>query len=206
MIEKYFPFTEEQLALIEKFYEMHANAGLNLTAIKNREDFYQKHVLDSFLLYTVKTQTLGGNIADVGTGGGFPGMILAIMYPDKKFTLIDSIAKKCRFLEEAVKELGLKNVRVITSRSEDIKGTIFDTILTRGVAKVDQIIKYTWNLAGDNCVWVLYKGENVADEIKAAEKTLKTKRLEYINVRYDEPIQRTYTLLSRGSAGGRLHG
>lgn len=205
MIEKYFPFTERMLEQIEKFYDMHMKAELNLTAIKSREDFYQKHVLDSFLLYTQKKNILKGDVADVGTGGGFPGMILAVMHPDIKFTLIDSIAKKCRFLEGAVKELGLENAEVITSRSEDIKGRSFRTIVSRGVAKVDQMIKNTWNIADIHCVWVLYKGENVAEEIKAAEKIINKKTLEIINVRYDEPIQRTYTILSRRADADRVH-
>ncbi len=94
---------------------------MNLTRIKDREDFYRKHVLDSFLLYTRYTKILKGRVADIGTGGGFPGVILAIMYPELKFSLIDSIAKKCKFLEDAVSELGLENVEVITSRCENIK-------------------------------------------------------------------------------------
>lgn len=205
MIEEYYKFSKRMLEQIDDFYEMHVNAELNLTAIKDREDFYRKHVLDSFLLYTRMQGLMKGPVADVGTGGGFPGVVLAVMYPDFKFTLIDSIAKKCRFLEEAVKDLGLKNVEVITSRSEDIKGRRFATILSRGVAKVDQMIKYTWNLADSkNCVWVMYKGENVAEELKAASNTLKKKRLEFINVRYDEPIQRTYTVISRSDAAYRL--
>jgi len=165
MIEKYFDFTDEQLALIERFYQIHLDATLNLTAIKEREEFHVKHVLDSFLLYMGKKNLLKGPVADVGTGGGFPGIVLAIMYPDIKFTLIDSIAKKCKFVEDAAKELGLKNVEVIVSRSEDIKNRKFKTILSRGVAKVDQMIKYTGNIADKNCVWVLYKGQNVTDEL-----------------------------------------
>jgi len=186
IIEKYYDFTDKQLELIEKFYEMHINATLNLTAIKDKEQFYTKHVLDSFLLYVDKKDLLKGKVADIGTGGGFPGIILAIMYPELKFTLIDSVAKKCKFLEEAVATLGLENVEVITSRSENIKKRKFQTILSRGVAKVEQMINYTMNLADKDCIWVLYKGENVKDELKVAEKIMKKKNLEYINVRYDD--------------------
>jgi len=205
IIEKYYDFTDKQLELIEKFYEMHINATLNLTAIKDKEQFYTKHVLDSFLLYVDKKDLLKGKVADIGTGGGFPGIILAIMYPELKFTLIDSVAKKCKFLEEAVATLGLENVEVITSRSENIKKRKFQTILSRGVAKVEQMINYTMNLADKDCIWVLYKGENVKDELKVAEKIMKIKNLEYINVRYDTPIQRTYTILSNPAGIVRMH-
>jgi len=205
MIEQYFDFSSRQLEQIEKFYQIHMNATLNLTAIKDKESFHVKHVLDSFLLYTEKKGLLKGDVADIGTGGGFPGVVLAVMYPELKFTLVDSIAKKCRFLEDAVNELGLKNVEVITSRSEDIKNRRFSTILSRGVAKVDQMIKYTYHLADKDCIWVLYKGENAGDELKTAKNTLKKKRLEYINVRYDNPIQRTYTILCPDADSVRLH-
>lgn len=204
MIEKYFDFTPEMKEKIQAFYDMHMSATLNLTAIKDEESFYTKHVLDSFLLYTEYGKLLGKKIADIGTGGGFPGIILAIMHPEKRFTLVDSIAKKCRFLEEAAEKLGLTNVEVITSRSEDIKNRKFDTIVSRGVAKVEQMIKYTSHLADNNCVWVLYKGENVPEELKAAENILKKKKLEFINVRYDTPIQRTYTVINNAGGADRL--
>jgi 16S rRNA (guanine527-N7)-methyltransferase len=205
IIENYWDFTDEQIGLIDRFYEMHMNATLNLTAIKDKEQFYTKHVLDSFLLYADKPSLLKGDVADIGTGGGFPGMILAIMYPNLKFTLVDSIAKKCKFLEECARELGLKNVEVITSRSENIKGRKFRTILSRGVAKVEQMINYTMNLADKNCIWVLYKGENVSEELDTASKLMEKKKLEFINVRYDTPIQRTYTILSNSDGAVRLY-
>ena len=162
-------------------------------------------MLDSFLLYTEKRELLKGDVVDIGTGGGFPGVVLAIMYPDIKFTLVDSIAKKCKFLENASKELGLDNVEVITSRSENIKNRKFKTILSRGVAKVGQMINFTMNLADIDSVWVLYKGQNVDDELKAASEIMKKKKMGYINVRYEEPIQRTYTILSRADAADRLY-
>jgi 16S rRNA (guanine527-N7)-methyltransferase len=195
-IRDYFNYSNSQIELIEKFYDIHVNATLNVTRIKDREDFYKKHVLDSFLVYTEKRAKLGKNVVDIGTGGGFPGIILAIMYPEKNFTLVDSVAKKCKFLEDAVKELGIKNVEVITSRAENIKDRKFQTILSRGVAKVEQLIKFTYNLADRKTTWVLYKGENVEQELLDAKNIMKKRKLKYENIRYDEPIQRTYTVLS----------
>lgn len=204
MIESYHNFTEDQLAKIELFYQMHMDATLNLTAIKDREDFYKKHVLDSFLLFTEKENLLKGPVADIGTGGGFPGIILAIMCPDIKFTLVDSIAKKCKFVQDCTEGLGLNNVEVLVSRAEDIKGRKYKTILSRGVAKTEQILKYTQNLADKETVWVLYKGENAENELKDAKNIINKKHLEWKNVRYEEPIQRTYTVLYDPDNGGRL--
>lgn len=197
IIRDYFNFSQKQIDLIEQFYNIHMNTTLNVTRIKDRDDFYRKHVLDSFLVYTEKRAKLGKRVVDIGTGGGFPGVILAIMYPGKEFTLVDSVAKKCKFLEEAIKELGIDNAEVMTSRAENIKDRKFQTILSRGVAKVDQLIKFTYHLADKKCNWVLYKGENVTQELIDAKNIMKKRKLEYENIRYDEPIQRTYTLLSR---------
>ena len=195
MIEQYYSFTEQQLELIEQFYNMHVSAQLNLTAIKDREDFFRKHVLDSFLIYSEKRKLLKGPVCDVGTGGGFPGIILAIMYPEIKFTLIDSIAKKCKFVEDCAKALGLSNTEVIVTRAEDLKNRKFKTILSRGVAKTDQILKFTEKLADKDTVWVLYKGENADAELDDAKKRITSKNLTWENVRYDTPIQRTYTII-----------
>lgn len=204
MIEKYYPFTKEMLEKIERFYNMHVNAVINVTAIKDREDFYRKHVLDSFLLFTERTRLLKSPVCDIGTGGGFPGIILAIMCPDMKFTLVDSIAKKCKFVEDAARELGLDNVEVITSRAENIKNRRFATILSRGVAKTGDILKYTEKLADKKTVWVLYKGENAEAELFASKITIVKKHLEWQNVRYDEPIQRTYTIIHHADDDSRL--
>ncbi|MCD8553887.1 16S rRNA (guanine(527)-N(7))-methyltransferase RsmG [Seleniivibrio sp.] len=205
MIEQYFPFSESQLKKIEQFYEIHVNAVLNVTAIKDKEDFYRKHVLDSFLLFTERKNILKSPVCDIGTGGGFPGIILAIMYPHIKFTLVDSIAKKCKFVEDAAKELGLDNVEVITSRAENIKNRKFATILSRGVAKTAELLKFTENLADKRSVWVLYKGENAEAELFASKITIVKKHLEWQNVRYDEPIQRTYTIIHHADDDSRLH-
>lgn len=204
MIEQYFNFSQDQLDKIEKFYEMHVNATLNLTAIKDKEDFYRKHVLDSFLIFTERKLLLESPVADIGTGGGFPGIILAIMFPEMKFTLVDSIAKKCKFVEDCAKALELSNVEVIVSRAEDIKARKYRTILSRGVAKTEQLLKYTQNLADKKTVWVLYKGENAENELSDAKNVINKKHLEWANVRYDTPIQRTYTVLYDSDNYGRL--
>lgn len=104
---------------LEKFYELHLNCQINLTAIKEREEFYLKHYYDS-IYYFQQSESPCGSLADIGSGGGFPGIVLGIFYPDLKVTLIESIGKKCIFLEQAAKKLELKNIEVLNTRVENI--------------------------------------------------------------------------------------
>lgn len=190
----------------EKFYEIHKNATLNLTAIKSREDFYVKHYMDSLWIFAeaeFKFETL----ADIGSGGGFPGIPLAIMYPERKFTLIESIRKKCEFLQKAIAELKLNNVDVINKRAEDIVGEKFDIITARGVTDVKKLIQYTSGMSTEKTIRVLYKGEKLTGELDAAKKVIKKKNLEVRNVRIEDPFQRTYSIIGSGSVINdyRLH-
>ncbi|WP_022851403.1 16S rRNA (guanine(527)-N(7))-methyltransferase RsmG [Limisalsivibrio acetivorans] len=193
LFDEYFPLSDDKLALLERFYQIHMNAGLNLTAITTREDFYKKHLLDSILLFSDSFYP-AGNIADIGSGGGFPGIVIAIVYPETEVTLIDSIGKKCRFLQDAVEQLGLSNVTVINDRAENIK-VKFDMITARGVAPVKDMLKWTFALTMENTVMVLYKGEKLEQELKHAQKLLTKKRLKVENVRYETPIKRTYSII-----------
>ncbi|QAR31969.1 16S rRNA (guanine(527)-N(7))-methyltransferase RsmG [Geovibrio thiophilus] len=193
MLSNYIKVSKEQSAMLEKFYELHMNAGLNLTAIKDREEFYFKHYLDSIYIFILKN-VLRETMADIGSGGGFPGIVTAIFHPEMKITLVESIAKKCRFLEHAASELGLNNVRVLNCRAEEVKGQ-FDLITARGVAKVREILKWTKHLARKDTLWLLYKGERLEEEMKQAEDLLKKYRLGFENVRVEEPFTRTYTII-----------
>ena len=116
---------------LEKFYELHLNCQINLTAIKEKEEFYLKHYYDS-IYYFQQYESPKGSLADIGSGGGFPGIVLGIFYPELKITLIESIGKKCRFLEESAKALELKNIEVLNTRVENIKDRSFDIITARG--------------------------------------------------------------------------
>jgi 16S rRNA (guanine527-N7)-methyltransferase len=93
---------------------------------------------------------------------------------------------------------------VIVSRCENIKDRKYDTILSRGVAKVDKMLNYTKKIADKDCVWVLYKGERAQEELDAAKNIIKKMKLEQMNVRYDTPIQRTYTIFSNIADNDRL--
>lgn len=131
--------TKENLASLAKYKDLliEYNKKFNLTAIKSDEEIYLKHFYDSLTL--IKAYSLKGNIKllDIGTGAGFPGLVLKIFYPDLELTLLDSNHKKIEFLEVVIKELNLKNVTCINSRAENLPETYreyFDIITSRAVA------------------------------------------------------------------------
>jgi len=115
------------------------NTRMNLTAIRDRPSQLTKHLLDSL---TVLPYLQGERIADVGSGAGFPGIPLAIVEPQRHFTLVESTGKKCRFLEHVRDTLEMKNVEVVQSRAESYKPEVrFDTVIARAVGPIADLVK-----------------------------------------------------------------
>jgi 16S rRNA (guanine527-N7)-methyltransferase len=145
LILKYFPqLTEDQ---IEKFRKLQAlyedwNLKINVVSRKDIDELYIRHVLHSLGIAKVITFKDGSKILDVGTGGGFPGIPLAILFPECSFHLVDSIAKKLKVVDEVVEGLGLTNVKTTHSRVEDINGA-FDFIVSRAVAAMPTFVHWT---------------------------------------------------------------
>lgn len=136
LILKYFPnLTEDQIAKFKKLDELYQdwNLKINVVSRKDIDELYLRHVLHSLGIAKVIDFKDGSKILDVGTGGGFPGIPLAILYPECSFHLVDSIAKKLKVVDEVVAGLGLTNVKTTHSRVEEINGT-FDFIVSRAVA------------------------------------------------------------------------
>lgn len=181
---------------LEELYSRHINCSINLTAIKDKQEFYIKHYLDS-IYYFDKYFKPKGKVADIGSGGGFPGLVLAIFYAEISVTLIESTGKKCRFLESTAKALGLTNVEVINARAENVTGYKFDVITARGVSTVKNVLEYTFHISKPSSRWVLYKGEKLALELTEAEKLMKTKEARFETIRIEEPFTRTYCIISR---------
>lgn len=181
---------------LEKFYELHLNCQINLTAIKEKEEFYLKHYFDS-IYYFQQYEAPQGSLADIGSGGGFPGIVLGIFFPELKITLIESIGKKCRFLEESAKALELKNIEVLNTRVENIKDRSFDIITARGVSTVKELLKNSYQISKQNTKWVMYKGERLDEELKEALPVIKKRGLNVEKIRIESPITRTYSIISR---------
>lgn len=150
IIEKYFPALSagqrESLAALGPFYA-HWNARINLISRRDMELFYLRHVLHSLGIALVGRLPEQTTVLDVGTGGGFPGIPLAILRPDSHFHLVDSIQKKTRVVEAAVAELGLSNVTVAHQRAEKVKGP-YDFVVSRAVTQMPRFIawiRHVWS-------------------------------------------------------------
>ena len=155
------------IALIEKW-----NKAYNLTAIRKRDEMVNLHLLDSV---AILPHLEGKRMIDVGTGAGLPSIPLAIYRPDIEFQLIDSNAKKTRFVQQAILELKLPNVKITHSRVEDFQPEqLFDTVLTRAFASLPEIIELTQHLISKNGILLCMKGQTPAEELAAvnAETTL----------------------------------
>lgn len=145
IILHYFPeLTENQ---IEKFKSLkplylHWNDQINVISRKDTDEFYIRHVLHSLAIAKVQSFNPGSRVIDIGTGGGFPGIPLAIMFPETEFVLVDSIGKKIKVVNVIAAELGLKNVTAIHDRAEKVKGE-FDFIVSRAVTAMPKFIQWT---------------------------------------------------------------
>ena len=139
--------TEEQLNKLELFYDLLIkwNDLINLTRITKKEDVYLKHFYDSLTLTKVVNLNNINTLCDVGTGAGFPGIVLKILYPNLKITLIDSLQKRVNYLNEIIKELKLDNIKAIHIRGEDYHEK-FDLVTSRAVANIEKLVNYTMHL------------------------------------------------------------
>ena len=143
LIQKYFPnITDtqaEQFSQLESLYG-EWNAKVNVISRKDIQNLYEHHVLHSLGIAKVIQFSSGSQVMDLGTGGGFPGIPLAIMFPDVEFHLVDSIGKKVKVAAEVARSIGLKNVRYSHSRAEDIHGE-YDFIVSRAVMPMADLMK-----------------------------------------------------------------
>ncbi len=148
------------ITLLQKWSKVH-----NLTALSNTEDILTKHIADSL---SIHSYIKGDRIIDVGTGAGFPGIPLALIFPEKSFTLLDSDRKKIGFLIEVKRVLQLPNVRLINQRAEDFHPeALFDIVVTRAVSSLPNIIECTAHLLNPEGVCVAMKAQ-----INESEKKL----------------------------------
>jgi len=171
--------TEAQLNLLAQHQEkvLETNKYMNLTAITCPQEFVVKHIIDSMTLLPYIPET-GKTVADVGTGAGFPGIVLAIMRPDIHVTLIDSLRKRVRFLEETIHEMVLENVEVVHSRAEDVarQGITFDICTARAVAAMDKLAKWVLPIVAPGGTFLAMKGSDVTEELEKAKPAIAKQR------------------------------
>ena len=120
------------------------NTKINVISRKDADGLAVRHILHSLAIAKVASFQPGARILDVGTGGGFPGIPLAILFPEAHFTLIDSIGKKIRVVEDVARQLGLQNITAIHGRAEALKEK-YDFVVTRAVAELSTLLAWTWN-------------------------------------------------------------
>ena len=162
--------SEQQLDLLMRYLAMFIkwNKAYNLSAIRNPADMVVLHLLDSLV---IAPHFKGSNVLDVGTGGGLPGIPLAILFPDTQFTLLDSAGKKIRFLFQVANELGLGNVEVQNVRVEKFDPVDkFDVIISRAFASVEDFVTGSKHLLADGGAFWSMKGQNPVDELSRIEK------------------------------------
>lgn len=147
IISKYFPnLSETQVQQFSKLSELYKewNAQINVISRKDIDELYLRHVLHSLGIAKVQLFKPNAAVLDVGTGGGFPGIPLAILFPETDFYLVDSIGKKIKVVNEVSKALNLKNVKAAHIRAENVKEE-FDFIVSRAVTNMDDFVKWTRN-------------------------------------------------------------
>lgn len=151
IILKYFPqLTErqrEQFAALLPLYD-DWNSKINVISRKDMEHFYEHHVLHSLAIAKVVTLKPMAEVLDVGTGGGFPGIPLAILFPDARFTLVDSIGKKIKVVTDVAGQLGLTNVRALQARAESLDGE-FDFVVSRAVTTLTEFVPWVKDKVSD---------------------------------------------------------
>ena len=179
-------FKNLDVKLLDKFLNrlLEVNKIMNLTSITNKEDAIEKHLYDSLLVS--KALSLDNkSILDVGSGGGFPGIPLASYYPNAHFTLLDSTKKKCDYLIETIKYLGLKNVKVKCARVEELKEKEqYDVIVARALADLSIYLELVSKLVKINGTILAMKGKKAKEELAKSRYAIKELSLKLVNENY----------------------
>ena len=157
-----------KLKIYKSLYDIYdeKNKKVNLISRKDFENFYLHHIIHSLSLTKFELIKKENSIIDLGTGGGLPGIPLAIYYNKKKFILVDSIRKKISAVDEIIKKLNVKNISTINNRIENLNVNADIIIICRSVSSVDNLIQWTKGLLNDKGRLILLKGGNVNKELK----------------------------------------
>lgn len=173
LIKRYFPeITPTQEAQFARLGELYTewNARINVVSRKDMEHLYTRHILHSLAIAKVCRFEAGAKVVDIGCGGGFPSVPLAIMFPEVEFVGVDSIGKKIKVVEGVAEGAGIKNLRAVNSRAEQL-GEKFDYVVSRAVTEMSKFMPWAWVLlrkgqAGTLRNGILYlKGGDLAEEL-----------------------------------------
>ena len=182
--------TEEQLQKLDKFYKLLIswNEKINLTRIVDEKDVYLKHFYDSLTITKEVDLANVNTLCDVGTGAGFPGIVLKIMYPNLKVTLIDSLLKRVNYLNEIIKDLELTDIKAVHTRGEDYKEK-FDVVTSRAVANIEKLVTFTMHLVDKDGVFIAMKG-NIDNELTISVERNISKKYKIVKInKFKLPIE-----------------
>ena len=184
LLEKGIKITDDMIDKLDRYATLlvEKNNEFNLTAITKKEEIIEKHFYDSILCGTIHNFK-EGNVIDVGTGAGFPGIPLKIVFPEIKLTLLEANKKKCNFLGNIVDELNLKNVIVINNRAEEYineKREFYDVVIARAVAPLNILLELCIPYIKVDGIMLAMKGKQGLKELKVSQKAVKKLNLDVI--------------------------
>jgi 16S rRNA (guanine527-N7)-methyltransferase len=172
-------YNQELLLKFESYMQLilEWNEKINLTSITDEKDFIIKHFIDSLLCTAHPAVSRAKKIIDIGTGAGFPGIPLALIYPDIEFVLMDSINKKLIVLKEITKKLGLPNVFIVHARAEDLghqkqHRESYDICVSRAVAKLQVLSEYCLPFVRREGYFIAYKGSDINQEVADSQRAI----------------------------------
>lgn len=168
-----------QLQLLQRYLDrlLAVNQQLNLTAVRDADTAWMRHIFDSIWVGITLKRDPGQQAVDLGSGGGLPGIPLAILFPEIRWTLVDSVGKKVRFLEETAAELGLENVRArcvraeVLGREAEVRAQVH-VVTARAVARLPVLLEYAVPLLRDKGLFYAMKGEKALEELAEAGRAM----------------------------------
>lgn len=175
--------TEQQLESLDQFYHLllEWNEKINLTRITEEQEVYLKHFYDSLTLVKAVNLLEKETLCDVGSGAGFPGIVLKIVFPHLKVTLLDSLNKRVIYLNEIIKELKLEDIVAIHTRGEDYKDQ-FDVVTARAVANMEKLTSYTMHMVRQDGLFIAMKG-NIEEELTEEVRHKLEKKYKIVDIK-----------------------
>ena len=174
--------TDKQLAQLETFYTLliEWNDKINLTTITTKKEVYLKHFYDSLTLIKVVDLTKNLTLCDVGSGAGFPGIVLKIVFPNLNITLLDALQKRVTYLNDIITKLSLTDIRAIHERGEFHKEK-YDIVTARAVANIEKLVTYTMPLVKKEGIFIAMKG-NISEELNEEVKNKLSSKYKIVNI------------------------
>lgn len=186
--------TDTQLNQLDKYYNLlvEYNKVMNLTGITEHDEVYLKHFYDSLTIIKSIDLNKCNSLCDIGTGAGFPGMVLKILFPNLEVTLLDSLNKRINFLTKVSEELGLEKVNLIHARAEEyasLNRNKFDVTTSRAVAHLSNLLEFSIPMTKENGYFIALKG-NLDEELNEAKQAIKILNVELVDkIEFKLPIE-----------------